>query len=114
MGHLRSALHPDGADVVQSTILDVAALGGELQALALEMLLLEHSHLRETEDTRHQVTRSMLAIQLYKGYPPLAFSIKQNCCSNVSVYLEERSHAHARVDQGLHHWGSCSSVHLYS
>jgi len=45
--HLRSALHSDGADVVQSAIMNVAALGGELQALALEMLLLEHSHLRE-------------------------------------------------------------------
>ncbi|KAA8588895.1 hypothetical protein FQN60_010240, partial [Etheostoma spectabile] len=44
---LRSALHPDGADVVQSAILNVAALRGELQTLALEMLLLEHSHLKE-------------------------------------------------------------------
>lgn len=42
---LRSALHPDGADVVQSALLDVGALGSELQTLALEMFLLEHSHL---------------------------------------------------------------------
>lgn len=46
---LRSTLHPDGADVVQPTLLDVAALRGELQALALEVLLLEHGHLRNTE-----------------------------------------------------------------
>lgn len=43
---LRSTLHPDGADVVQSALLDVAAFRGELQALSLEMLLLEHSQLR--------------------------------------------------------------------
>lgn len=63
--HLRSTLHPDGADVVQSAVLDVAALGGELQALALEMLLLEHSHLRETwrvRNIKQQVTS--LAIRL--------------------------------------------------
>lgn len=46
---LRSTLYPDGADVVQSTLLDVAALRGELQALSLEVLLLEHGHLRKTE-----------------------------------------------------------------
>ena len=48
---LRSALHPDGADVVQSALLNVAALGGELQALALEVLLLEHGHLRGRDKT---------------------------------------------------------------
>lgn len=41
----RSTLHSDGADVVHATVMDVAALGGELLALALEVLLLEHGDL---------------------------------------------------------------------
>lgn len=34
--------------------------------------------------------------------------------SRAFVYLEERSHAHSWGNQGLDHWGPCSSVHLYS
>ena len=49
--YLRSALHPDGTDVVQAALLDVAALGGELLAAALEVLLLEHGHLRPQRKT---------------------------------------------------------------
>lgn len=41
----RSTLHSDGADVVQAAVVDVAALTGELQTLALEMFLLKHSDL---------------------------------------------------------------------
>lgn len=50
MWDLRSTLHPDGADVVQAALLNVAALRGELQALSLEVLLLEHGHLRRQSD----------------------------------------------------------------
>lgn len=41
----RSTLHSDGADVVQAALVDVAALGGELQTLALEVFPVKHSHL---------------------------------------------------------------------
>ena len=41
----RSTLHSDGADVVHAAVIDVAALGGELHTLALEVLLLKQSHL---------------------------------------------------------------------
>lgn len=49
----RSTLHSDGADVVHTTVVDVAALRSELQTLALEMLLLKHSHLRTGGDTEN-------------------------------------------------------------
>lgn len=48
---LRSTLHPDGADVVQSTLLDIAALSSELHTLPLEILLLKHSHLGRLNDS---------------------------------------------------------------
>lgn len=46
ISHPGAALHTDRADVVKPTLLDVAALRGELLTLALEMLLLEHGHLK--------------------------------------------------------------------
>lgn len=54
---LRSALHPDGADVIEAALLNVGALGSELQTLALEMFLLKHGHLWGPESvTRRSAT----------------------------------------------------------
>lgn len=45
MTHAPRATLLDGADVVQATVMDVAALKVELLALALKVFLFKHSHL---------------------------------------------------------------------
>lgn len=69
---LRSTLHPDGANIVHPTLLDVAALRGELQVLSLEVLLLEHSHLRRPTE------------QMFSNYKKILTKYR-NVCEQMSV-----------------------------
>lgn len=54
--HPGSTLHADRADVVKTTVMDVAALSGELHASALEVLLLKDGHLKKGGHT-HAISR---------------------------------------------------------
>lgn len=59
--HSRATLHTDGADVVEAALLDVAALCSELLTLALEVLLLKHSHL-QSHQHKHQMGKIMYVL----------------------------------------------------
>lgn len=104
VGDLRSALHPDGADVVQSTLLDVAALRGELQTLSLEVLLLEHSHLHAHTPTEQSapipLTQNEVCVTLKKGAMPIP-ELTRGCIIGDLVVLyiltPEGEKTHVRV-----------------
>ena len=99
----RSTLHADGADVVKATVLNVAAFRGELLTLALEVLLLEHCHLGDTNQTK------LLVCLFVCARPPYS---DEQIPRTLICYLKKGGHTHARVDHGLHHRGTSESVHL--